>query len=87
MHEMEECDRSVLPEGSVRDGLLKAGNRRRTGLPRDSSQQKAVWTSLDYVIEEAAGKVYPTTVPGKEADRETPSLVAPETNAGRWRRG
>ncbi|MCB7320154.1 LysM peptidoglycan-binding domain-containing protein [Lacrimispora sp. 210928-DFI.3.58] len=82
MHEMESVIASVLPEGSVRDGLLKAGNQEADGAPKGFKSAEGGLDEPDYVIEEAAGKVYPTTAPGKEADRETPSLVAPETMPG-----
>ena len=77
MHQMESVIASAMPEGSVRNGLLAASGKDTT---RDSSGKG--WPAADepdYVIEEAAGNVYPTTAPSSENGDERPGEITPET--------
>ena len=79
MHQMESVIASVMPDGSVKDGLL-ASSGKRPGIAENSSGKG--WSAVDepdYVIEEAAGKVYPTTAPAAESGKEQSSEVKPET--------
>ena len=79
MHQMESVIASVIPEGSVKQGLLASAGK-GSGKTEDSSGKG--WSPVDepdYVIEEAAGKVYPTTAPSAENHKEQSSQVTPET--------
>ena len=79
MHQMESVIASVMPEGSVKQGLLASAGK-GSGKTEDSSGKG--WSPVDepdYVIEEAAGKVYPTTAPSAENHKEQSSQVTPET--------
>ena len=76
---MESVIASVIPEGSVKQGLLASAGK-GSGKTEDSSGKG--WSPVDepdYVIEEAAGKVYPTTAPSAENHKEQSSQVTPET--------
>ena len=77
MHQMESVIASVVPEGNIKDGLMaftgKGGTENPSGKGWSAADQP------DYVIEEASGKVYPTTAPSPENGDEKPSRVTPET--------
>lgn len=80
LHRMESVIASVLPEGSSREGILAAAGK---GDKVENASGKG-WTQPDepdYLIEEASGKVYPTTAPQTEALKESPAPVSPETMA------
>ncbi len=79
MHQMESVIASVMPEGSVKQGLLASAGK---GSGKTENSSGKGWSSVDepdYVIEEAAGKVYPTTAPAAENNKEQSSPVTPET--------
>lgn len=79
MHQMESVIASVMPEGSVKQGLLASAGK---GSGKTENSSGKGWSSVDepdYVIEEAAGKVYPTTAPAAENNKEQSSTVTPET--------
>lgn len=76
MHRMESVIASVMPEGDSGKGLLDAWKKRTAG---DSSGKG--WSALedpDYVIEDAAGNVYPTTAPALDG-KERPGRIGAET--------
>lgn len=78
MHRMESVIASVLPDGTAGKGLLNSSGK-KTPLSEDSSGKG--WSGVDepdYVIEEAAGKVYPTTAPAEDG-MEQSSQAALET--------
>lgn len=77
MHQMESVIASVMPEGSVKQGLLASSGKGLTENP--SGKDWSAPDEPDYIIEEAAGKVYPTTAPSDEGGREQPDKVARET--------
>lgn len=79
MHQMESVIASVMPEESVKQGLLASAGK---GSGKTENSSGKGWSSVDepdYVIEEAAGKVYPTTAPAAENNKEQSSPVTPET--------
>lgn len=66
MHQMESVIASVMPEGSAKQGLMASSGK---GVGKTENPSGKGWTAVDepdYVIEEAAGKVYPTTAPSAE---------------------
>lgn len=77
MHQMESVIASVVPEGNIKDGLMAFAGRGGTENPSGKGWSAA--DQPDYVIEEASGKVYPTTAPSPENGDEKPSRVTPET--------
>lgn len=82
MHQMESVIASVIPEGSAKQGLLASSGRfdKNAGITEDSSGKG--WSAADgpdYVIEEAAGKVYPTNAPAAETNGNQADQVTPET--------
>jgi hypothetical protein len=79
LHEMESVIASVFPEGSVREGL-RAGNGKES---RESVEKESFPEQEDYVVEEAAGMVYPTKAPETEAEEQdaSGSKTAPEETA------
>ena len=79
MHQMESVIASVIPEGNIKDGLMAFAGRGGTENPSGKGWSAA--DQPDYVIEEASGKVYPTTAPSPENGDEKPSRVTPETLA------
>ncbi|MCD7995198.1 MAG: LysM peptidoglycan-binding domain-containing protein, partial [Clostridia bacterium] len=79
MHQMESVIASVVPEGNIKDGLMAFAGRGGTENPSGKGWSAA--DEPDYVIEEASGKVYPTTAPSPENGDEKPSGVTPETLA------
>lgn len=81
MHQMESVIASVMPEGSVGKELLASSDKSGTAALAENPSGKG-WSALDepdYVIEEAAGKVYPTTAPAEENGKEQSGQVTPET--------
>ena len=79
MHQMESVIASVVPEGNIKDGLMAFTGKGGTENPSGKGWSAA--DEPDYVIEEASGKVYPTTAPSPENGDEKPSRVTPETLA------
>ena len=79
MHQMESVIASVIPEGNIKDGLMAFTGKGGTENPSGKGWSAA--DEPDYVIEEASGKVYPTTAPSPENGDEKPSRVTPETLA------
>ena len=79
MHQMESVIASVVPEGNIKDGLRAFAGKGGTENPSGKGWSAA--DQPDYVIEEASGKVYPTTAPSPENGDEKPSRVTPETLA------
>ena len=79
MHQMESVIASVVPEGNIKDGLMAFAGKGGTENPSGKGWSAA--DEPDYVIEEASGKVYPTTAPSPENGDEKPSRVTPETLA------
>ena len=77
MHQMESVIASVVPEGNIKDGLMAFAGKGGTENPSGKGWSAA--DQPDYVIEEASGKVYPTTAPSPENGDEKPSRVTPET--------
>ena len=77
MHQMESVIASVMPDGSVKQGLLASSGRGLTENP--SGKDWSAPDEPDYIIEEAAGKVYPTTAPADENGREQPDKLTRET--------
>ena len=72
-------ERNVVPEGNIKDGLMAFTGKGGTENPSGKGWSAA--DEPDYVIEEASGKVYPTTAPSPENGDEKPSRVTPETLA------
>ncbi len=64
MHQMESVIASVVPEGNIKDGLMAFTGKGGTENPSGKGWSAA--DEPDYVIEEASGKVYPTTAPSPE---------------------
>ncbi len=79
LHQMESVIASVVPEGNIKDGLMAFTGKGGTENPSGKGWSAA--DEPDYVIEEASGKVYPTTAPSPENGDEKPSRVTPETLA------
>lgn len=79
MHQMESVIASVVPEGNIKDGLMAFTGKGGTENPSGKGWSAA--DEPDYVIEEASGKVYPTTAPSPGNGDEKPSRVTPETLA------
>ena len=79
MHQMESVIASVVPEGNIKEGLMAFAGKGGTENPSGKGWSAA--DQPDYVIEEASGKVYPTTAPSPEKGDENPSRVTPETLA------
>ena len=71
MHQMESVIASVVPEGNIKDGLMAFTGKGGTENPSGKGWSAA--DEPDYVIEEASGKVYPTTAPSPENGDEKPS--------------
>lgn len=69
MHEMESVIASVVPAGSVREGIAAVGDKLL------GADEKGDSGSAGYVIEEAAADVYPTEAP----DQVTPETMVPES--------
>lgn len=69
MHEMESVIASVVPAGSVREGIAAVGDKLL------GADEKGDAGSAGYVIEEAAADVYPTEAP----DQVTPETMVPES--------
>lgn len=69
MHEMESVIASVVPAGSVREGIAAVGDKLL------GEDEKGDAGSAGYVIEEAAADVYPTEAP----DQVTPETMVPES--------
>lgn len=69
MHEMESVIASVVPAGSVREGIAAVGDKLL------GADEKGDAGSAGYVIEEAAADVYPTESP----DQVTPETMVPES--------
>ena len=69
MHEMESVIASVVPAGSVREGIAAVGDKLL------GADEKGDSGSAGYVIEEAAADVYPTESP----DQVTPETMVPES--------
>ena len=68
-----------MPEGRGAGELLADFGKASDKMEASSGKG---WTSADepdYLIEEAAGEVYPTTAPADEAGKELPAQVNPET--------
>ena len=79
LHRMESVIASVMPEGRGAGELLADFGKASDKMEASSGKG---WTSADepdYLIEEAAGEVYPTTAPADEAGKELPAQVNPET--------
>ncbi len=70
MHEMESVIASVMPAGSLREGIEAAGERIL------GSEDEGTSEANGYVIDEVPANVYPTAAP---ASSEQPSQVTPET--------
>ncbi len=79
MHQMESVIASVVPEGNIKDGLMAFAGK--GGAENPSGKGWSAADEPDYVIEEASGKVYPTTAPSPENGNEMPAKVTPETLA------
>ena len=77
MHQMESIIASVMPEGSIKNGLLASSGRDKAQDPSGKGWSAA--DEPDYVIEEASGRVYPTTAPSTENGEDGPTEVTPET--------
>lgn len=75
LHRMESVIASVMPDRSSKGGLTTSSDK----VENASGKGWTMAEEPDYLIEEAAGQVYPTPAPTEEAMKETPAQVIPET--------
>lgn len=84
MHRMESVIASAMPEGRIREGLLAAGG---SGRGEAYDAEITGGTQPEYVVEEAAGNVYPTEARSGESTEQSSEIKRETMPQNGWRAG